>query len=72
MFITVHYFMVLFHKLPDSNAMLLPGKVPGYKDTDVKLLPFSTSKNSIWKQYLQVAANMSCRPSDKLSYTSLM
>ena len=40
---------------PDSNAMLLPGRVPGYKDSDVKLLPSSTTKHAIWELYLQAA-----------------
>ena len=50
--ITVYYFMVLLniHNLPDSNAMLLPGRAQGYKDTDVKLLPSSTTKNSFRQQ----------------------
>ena len=36
--------------------MLLPGRVPGYKDSDVKLLPSSTTKHAIWELYLQAAA----------------
>ena len=60
-----------FHNLPDSNAMLLPGRVPGYKDTDVKLLPSSTTKNSIWKQYLQAAANSSMRALAYPTFTQL-
>jgi len=36
--------------------MLLPGQVPGYKDSDVKLLPSSTTKHAIWELYLQAAA----------------
>ena len=31
--------------VPDSKAMLLPGRVPGYKDSDVKL---RTTKHAIW------------------------
>ena len=48
---------------PDSNAMLLPGRVPGYKDLDVKLLPSSTTKHAIWELYLQVAATSLMRGS---------
>ena len=59
------------HNLPDSNAMLLPGRVPGYKDTDVKLLPSSTTKNFIWKQYLQAAANSSMRALAYPTFTQL-
>ena len=47
--------MVRCHHLPDSNTMLLPGRVPGYKDSDVKLLQSSTTKHAIWELYLQAA-----------------
>ena len=39
-----------------TNVTLLPGKVPGYKNTDVKLLPSSTTKKSIQELYLHAAA----------------
>ena len=38
-----------------QNALLLPGRVPGYSWTDIKLLPSSVSKRGIWKVY-QAAA----------------
>ena len=53
--------MVLCQNLPDSNAMLLPGRVPGYKDSGVKLLPSSTTKHALWELYLQAAASSSMR-----------
>ena len=56
---------------PDSNAMLLPGRVPGYKDSDVKLLPSSTTKHSIWEQYIQAAANSSMRALAYPTFTQL-
>ena len=34
----------------EQNA-LLPGRVPGYSRTDIKLLPSSVSKRGIWKTY---------------------
>ena len=34
------------HNLPDSNAMLLSGRVPGYKESDVKLLASSIIKHT--------------------------
>ena len=53
-FTLVHVYSTVL--LPDSNAMLLPGRVPGYKDSDVKLLPSSTTKHTIWELYIQAAA----------------
>ena len=57
--------------LPDSNAMLLPGRVPGYKDTDVKLLPSSTTKHTIWEQYIQAAATTLMRAVAYSTFTHL-
>ena len=36
----------------EANAILLPGRIPGYKHTDVQLLPSSTTKRQVWQQYL--------------------
>ena len=33
------------------HGLLLPGRVPGYSRTDIKLLPSSVSKRGIWKVY---------------------
>ena len=38
----------------EQNA-LLPGRVPGYSRTDIKLLPSSVSKRGIWKTYHSAA-----------------
>ena len=34
-----------------NNAILLPGHIPGHRNTDVKLLPSSVSKRSVWRLY---------------------
>ena len=54
-----------------TNAMLLPGRVPCYKSADVKLLPSSTMKKSIWELYLQVSADSSIRAVAYSTFTSL-
>ena len=61
---TVYYFMVLltFHNLTDPTPRFY---------TDFKLLPSSTTKNSIWKQYLQAAANSSMRALAYPTFTQL-
>ena len=46
------FYIVQSHISLDSNAMLLPGRVPGYKDSGVKLLP---TKRLIWELYFQAA-----------------
>ena len=35
----------------EDHGILLPGRVPGYKATDLKLLPSSTTKRAVWYQY---------------------
>ena len=40
LYTTVHY------NLPDSNAMLLPGRVPRYEESDVKLLVSTIIKDT--------------------------
>ena len=37
----------------EDHAILLPGRVPGYKDTKVKLLPSSTTKKQVWSTYCE-------------------
>ena len=65
------YCMELCHHLPDTNAMLLPGRVPGYKDSDVKLLPSSTTKHAIWELYLQAASTSVMRAVVYSTFTQL-
>ena len=37
----------------EDRALLLPGRVPGFKRVDVKLLPSVLTKHSLWKTYVQ-------------------
>ena len=39
--------------------ILLPGRVPGYRNTDLKLLPSSVCKRGIWKVYKESAESAS-------------
>ena len=61
------------HNLPDSNAMLLSGGVPGYKykESDVKLLASTIIEHTIWELYLQAAATTSMREVAYPTFTSL-
>ncbi len=55
----------------DANAMVLPGRVPGYKRSDIQLLPSSTTKHKVWELYQQAAAVESTRPVCYSTFTSL-
>ena len=39
----------------EQNALLLPGRIPGYSPSDIKLLPSSASKRGIWRVYHSAA-----------------
>lgn len=41
----------------EQNGLLLPGRIPGYSRTDIKLLPSSVSKRGIWNAYCQAATS---------------
>jgi len=38
----------------EANAILLPGRIPGYNRDDVQLLPCSTTGRSVWLIYQEV------------------
>ena len=35
----------------DNHAIALPGRIPGFKQTDIKIFPSSETKASIWRKY---------------------
>ena len=43
----------------EEHAILLPGRVPGYKRTDVQLLPTSTTKKAVWLLF-QASSGSTC------------
>jgi len=46
-----------------ENAILLPGKIPGYKRTDLQLLPTNTTKRDLWEHYVRSCATLTFRMS---------
>ncbi len=44
-------FLLNFANFASQNALVLPGRVPGFQKTDIRLLPSNFSKRSIWKIY---------------------
>ena len=45
----------------EANAILLPGRIPGYKRSDIQILPSSTTKRAIWLLYEETAVRLSQR-----------
>ena len=50
----------------DENAVLLPGRIPGFKNEDIQLLSSSNTKMNVWKSFKRA-----CEESNKqaVSYT---
>ena len=50
----------------DENAVLLPGRIPGFKNEDIQLLSSSDTKMNVWKSFKRA-----CEESNKqaVSYT---
>ena len=55
---SIRYVISFLVNYTEENGLLLPGRIPGYTSTDLKLLPSSKSKRAIWKTY-EMAANSS-------------
>ena len=43
--------------VPEEQALLLPGRVPGFKRIDVKLLLSNLTKHSLWKKYSDICTS---------------
>lgn len=50
-FASIEYVVRFLFNYTEQNGLLLPGRVPGYSRTDIKLLPSSVSKRGIWRVY---------------------
>lgn len=48
---TVNDVKTFIHNYSEEFGLILPGRVPGFKRADVRLLPSSQSKASVWRQY---------------------
>ena len=52
----------------EQHALLLPGRIPGYSRSDIKLLPSSVSKRTVWRTYQQASVNRIKRSQCGLQY----
>jgi hypothetical protein len=50
---SVEYVIQTLLSLAEQQGLVLPGRVPGCKQDDLKLLPSSLSKRDIWKKYCE-------------------
>ena len=42
--------------ITEVNVMILPDHVPGYKSSDIQLLPSSATKCQVWEPYQQATS----------------
>ena len=42
----------------EDHAILLPGRIPGYKRSNLQLLPCSTTRRSVWQAYSAATAEL--------------
>lgn len=45
----------------EEHAVLLPGRIPGFKRSDLQLLPTQTTKRSVWMSYVKSCATLTFR-----------
>ena len=45
----------------ETHAILLPGRIPGYKRCDLQLLPTQSTKHAIWKSYIEACGTLTFR-----------
>ena len=55
----------------EEHAILLPGRVPGYKDSDRQLLPSSTTKRLVWNVYVEASSQTVVRVVKFSTFTSI-
>lgn len=54
---TLKHVVLFLDNYAEEHAVALPGRVPGFKRTDVRLLPSSNTKASIHRVYEQAAVS---------------
>ena len=68
---TVRHVVQYILTYAEANAILLPGRIPGYKRSDVQLLPSNTTKRALWTSYQAAAVTAGQRPVRYSSFCDL-
>ena len=56
-FSDVQHVVAFITNFAETHAILLPGRIPGYKRSDLQLLPTSTTRRNVWLEYAQATTN---------------
>ena len=68
---STEFVIIFLLNYAEQDALLLPGRVPGYSRSDIKLLPSSISKHRIWRVYQEAATSDSARVVGYSTFTHL-
>ena len=55
----------------ETNGILLPGRIPGYKRMDIQLLPTHTTKRSVWREYIEASRSLYIRTAGYHSFCKI-
>jgi hypothetical protein len=58
-FSSIEYVVRFLLTYSEEHSVLLPGRIPGYKRSDIQLLPSSTTKRAVWRVYSSAAEAVS-------------
>ncbi len=53
----------------EAHAILLPGRIPGYKRDDIQILPCSTTKRAVWQLYREGTQFLSVKTAAYSTFT---
>ena len=56
---SIKYVVSFIENYAEDHTILLPGRIPGYKRSDLQLLPCSTTKRSVWNIYCSATTTVS-------------
>ena len=54
---TVEQVVKFIKNTAEEQALLLPGRVPGFKRIDLKLLPSNLTKHGLWRRYVDICTS---------------
>ena len=43
--------VMFIRNFAEDHALILPGRIPGYKSSDLRILPSAMTKQKIWEHY---------------------
>ena len=65
----VQRLIIFLSHFAENNAIFLPGRIPGYENCDIQLLPSNTTKKVVWRIYQESAEMSSFRPLGYSTFT---